>query len=109
MNDESSDLPPKTVCNHAARESAKHASNREDAHSNGVELVHRVLMNVLPVPIFIHVLHEVLDVLHKHSNILYDKSVHINCNSSPNDASSGLSKLYDDFYESFPAKHLHAY
>lgn len=66
MNTRSNHLPPKTVCNHAARESAKHASNRKDAHSNGIKLVHCVLMNVLPVPVFIHILHEVLDVLHKH-------------------------------------------
>lgn len=57
-------LPAKPVRNHSSREAAKHSSDSEDAHSYRVELVYGVLVYIFPVAIFVHVFHEVFDVLH---------------------------------------------
>lgn len=56
-------LPSESISDHSAREPAQHSSDGEDADGDGVELVHRVFLDVLAVAILVHVLHEILYVL----------------------------------------------
>lgn len=56
-------IPSKSIRNHSTGEATEHAAYGEDTDSYRVQLVHRVFLDVLPVAVFVHVLHEVLYVL----------------------------------------------
>lgn len=55
--------PAEAIGHPAATEAAEHAANGEDGDGHRVELLDELLADVLAVPILVHILHKVLDIL----------------------------------------------